>query len=159
VTSQGAIGAPVLMLALLLASAGSRAADPEQTAPPAQPAAPSGQTVPAPRHARHPSAKDRLDERVRSLTKALDLSPAQQAQLRKLLLQQRDEIKGVWDDASIPASDRIGATQAISERTADRIRAMLTDEQKKKYGPPPSERPPRPDSSTVEKWMNPTKPH
>ena len=146
------------MLALLLASAGSRAADPEQTAPPAQPAAPSGQTVPAPRHARHPSAKDRLDERVRSLTKALDLSPAQQAQLRKLLLEQREEVKTIWNDTSIPASDRIGATQAISERTADRIRAMLNEEQKKKYGPPP-QRPPRPDGSTVEQWMNLTRPH
>jgi len=147
-----------MTLALLLASAGSRASPAEQTAPPAQPAASSGQTVPAPKHARHPSAKDRLDERVRSLGTALDLSPAQQAQLRKLLLEQREEVKTIWNDTSIPASDRIGATQAISERTADRIRAMLNEEQKKKYGPPP-QRPPRPDGSTVEQWMNLTRPH
>jgi hypothetical protein len=95
-----------------------------------------------------------LDGRIRTLSKALDLDVRQQAELRKILIDQRDQVRKVWDDQSLLAAYRVSATQTISERTSDRIRSILTDEQKKKYNPPkPQDQAenPRPD---VEVWMN-----
>jgi len=105
----------------------------------------------APRHPR----RQTLDERVKLLAKELDLDAKQQAEVRKLLERQRDQVKRVWDDAAVPAANRIAATQAISDKTGDAIRALLNDEQKKKYN---AAKPPRdPDTSprsNVEDWMD-----
>jgi septal ring factor EnvC (AmiA/AmiB activator) len=101
--------------------------------------------------------ESRLDARIKTLSRALDLDAGQQAELRKLLERQREQINRVWSDASMPAAYRVGATHAINDKTADEIRALLNEEQKKKYNPP---RPPRqaPDASsrTVEEWMKAT---
>jgi hypothetical protein len=101
-----------------------------------------------------------LDDRVKALTRALDLDPTQQSEVRKLLQDQREEVRRVWGDATVPAPYRVSATQAISDRTADRIRALLSDEQKKKYKPPKPPHGSTPGSTgpSVEDWMNATKP-
>jgi hypothetical protein len=74
-----------------------------------------------------------LDRRVMLLARELDLSATQQAQVKKVLEGQREQVARVWNDTSIPAARRVSATQAIGDRTADRIRALLNDEQRKKY--------------------------
>ncbi|MEA3179829.1 MAG: hypothetical protein QOI59_3352, partial [Gammaproteobacteria bacterium] len=86
----------------------------------------------------------------------LDLNANQQAQLRVLLLWQRDEMQRVWNDTTLTAAMRVHATQAISGATANRIRAMLTEQQRKRYNPPPAphDNPVRADSASVEYWMN-----
>jgi hypothetical protein len=85
----------------------------------------------------------------------LDLDAKQQAEVRKLLESQRDQVKRVWDDTAAPAANRIAATQAVSDRTGDAIRALLNDEQKKNFNsanpPRDAETSPRPN---VEDWMN-----
>jgi hypothetical protein len=107
--------------------------------------------------AQHPVRQVRhngIDERVQTLAKALNLDPAQQVALRRVLEGQRESVARVWSDTSMPAAIRIGATQAISDRTADQIRALLTEEQREKYNPPrirPQDRPARPDVSA---WMD-----
>jgi hypothetical protein len=97
-----------------------------------------------------------LDERIAAYTRELKLDAKQQSQLRALLLQQRKRVLEVWDDTSLPAAQRIHATRAIGDATADNIRAMLTEEQRRKYNPP---RPPRnntaqPGAPTVADWIN-----
>ncbi len=97
-----------------------------------------------------------LDERVVAMAKALDLDANQQSELRHVLEQQRAQIVKVWSETTIPAVNRVGATQAIGEQTADRIRALLDDEQKRKYSAP---RQPRAAASrvgerSVEDWMD-----
>jgi hypothetical protein len=88
---------------------------------------------PAPRsHAHHTRAAG-LDDRVQLVTKELDLDANQQATLKSILLEQRTEMTKVWNDSSIPAAVRVATTQAVSERTADRIRGILSDEQRQKY--------------------------
>jgi hypothetical protein len=96
-----------------------------------------------------------LDRRIELLTKELDLSEAQQTEVRKLLQSQRDQVARLWDDTSVPPPYRVSATQAISEQTADRIRALLDDNQRKRYNSPkPSHLPPADSSQrTVEDWM------
>ena len=74
-----------------------------------------------------------LDRRVTLLAKELGLDASQKAQVRKVLDRQREQVARVWKDSSIPPARRVSATQAIGDRTADRIRALLNEEQRKKY--------------------------
>jgi hypothetical protein len=104
--------------------------------------------------ARHANGSG-LEERVHELTQALELDVAQQQALRKVLTDQREQTLRVWNDSSsVPAAFRIAALKAITDHTADQIRALLNDEQRKKYNPPrrPSQdAEPRPD---VGAWMD-----
>jgi phosphatidylethanolamine-binding protein (PEBP) family uncharacterized protein len=56
----------------------------------------------------------------------------------------------------VPAAYRVSATQGISDKTADEIRSLLNDEQRKKYNPPKPPREAMVDSTntSVEAWMN-----
>ncbi len=97
----------------------------------------------------------RLDSRVKLMAKELDLSAAQQAQVKKVLLEQREQVAALWNDASVPAAIRVSRTQAVGDHTADRIRALLTEKQRKKYIQPRQH-----DAKVgaaavdVESWMN-----
>jgi hypothetical protein len=90
----------------------------------------------APSHAQHPvhrSPEQVLDERIAALGKSLGLDAGQQAQVRKILLVQRDQLRQVWSDPARSSADRIGASQSINNRTEDQIRAILNEEQRKQY--------------------------
>jgi hypothetical protein len=106
-------------------------------------------------HAQH-RASTTLEDRVATYTKRLNLDGKQQAQFRALLLQQREQVLKVWNDTSIPAAQRIHATRAIGDATADGIRAMLTEEQREKYKPPRPQHDSaaQPGERKVEDWMN-----
>jgi hypothetical protein len=93
------------------------------------------------------------------MTRALDLDAGQQAKLREILEAQRAQVQKVWSDPAIAPSDRTAATAAIGEQTSDRIRSMLNDEQRKRYGPPKQagQRPPS-GTPSVEEWMSKTRP-
>ena len=110
------------------------------------------------RHA-HPVSKASLEHRVQMLAKGLELDAKQQGELRRLLERQREELVKLWNDASLPAPYRVSATQAISDRTADQIRALLNEEQRKKYNPPkqPHLAAEGLGTRSVEDWMYPAK--
>jgi hypothetical protein len=151
----GTAGAEEKAAAEARAAAASPAGDGGQEVPEGPGAAP-GSGRPATGHAgqhRHEGAT--LEDRVRALTLGLELDAAQQAALRKVLLNQREQVMKVWSDPSpVPAAYRIAAVKAITDHTADQIRALLNEEQRKKYNPPrrPSqEAEPRPD---VAAWMD-----
>lgn len=74
-----------------------------------------------------------LDRRIALLARELDLDAAQQLKVRALLEGQREQIVRVWQDESLPGALRVARTRAISERTEDGIRALLTDAQRQKY--------------------------
>jgi Spy/CpxP family protein refolding chaperone len=86
-----------------------------------------------PRSHVHHTGAGGLNDRVQLMTKELDLDADQQAKLKGILLAQRAEMTKVWTDSSVPAAVRVATTQAVSERTADRIRGMLSEEQRLKY--------------------------
>ena len=113
-------------------------------------AAVAANPVPRPQHSRAS-----LDGRVHTLSQALNLDATQQSKLRMLLVSQREQVGRLWNDTAVPPAYRVSATRAISEQTADRIRALLNEEQRKKFNPP---RRPREaaDAATpsVEDWMN-----
>jgi hypothetical protein len=119
-----------------------------QPAPAAAPSSPAA-TSPLPA----------LDRRITLLAKELDLSEAQQAAMRKLLLEQREKVARLWNESAIPAQDRIRATQLIGDQTADRIRELLTEQQRKKYNQPRVKPPATPGEQprSVEEWMQSTR--
>jgi hypothetical protein len=103
----------------------------------------AGAVVPAPdaavpvprRHGppRHLTAAQSIDEGVRRLTRALELDPAQQERARNILVDQQRQIMKLRASGSAVAGDATGRTLAVYDQTKARIRAMLNDEQKKKY--------------------------
>ena len=111
-----------------------------------------------------PQARQRgmrgMDDRIKVFSQALNLDDAQQTKLRKVLESQREQIIKLWSDSSLPAANRIGATQAISDSSADQIRAFLNEEQRNKYNSPRQSHEATIDSSkrSVEDWMELTKP-
>jgi len=115
----------------------------------AEPAA-GAQPEAAPR--RHESA---LEQRVTLLAAELSLDAQQQADVRRILEDQREQVMRVWNDSSLAAANRVSATRTIGDRTADRIRAILTEEQKAKYHQARKPREPgeNPSSPSVEAWM------
>src|SRR5882724_36164 len=120
----------------------------------AEPAAAGAHPRPAP--TRHESAA--LERRVTLLSAELSLDAQQQAQVRRILEDQRDQVMKVWNDPSLAAANRVSATRIVSDRTADRIRAILTEAQKAKYN---KARKPRaagenPASPSIEEWMKAT---
>src|SRR5438132_5993441 len=145
---RGMVGRLALGLAMALAVLGARprpahaATDPEATEPAvAAEAAGAARAVedneaatPVPQDtARRRKRASPLDRRVMLLARELGLDATQRTQVKKVLEGQRADVARVWNDPSIPAARRVSATQAIGDRTADRIRALLNDEQRKKY--------------------------
>ena len=105
----------------------------------------------------HSASASTLEHRVAMLTKALDLDVRQQAELQGIFAGQREAVRKIWNDRALLPAERVPATRAVEDRTADQIRAMLNDEQKKKYNPPKP--PPAPDTRPpdVSAWMDATR--
>ena len=87
----------------------------------------------------------------------IELDARQQSELRKALEDQRDQMTRVWSDAAVPAAYRVSATQAIADQTSDRIRALLNEEQRKRYNAPRPKNGLTPGTArpSVEAWMYP----
>jgi hypothetical protein len=101
----------------------------------ATPSAPAEHSV-QPRPRLHPPVGGTLDHRVKVLAKALDLDPRQQAELWKILDSQRQAVAKIWSDPTLLSAERVPATRAAEDRTAEQIRSILNEEQKKRYNPP-----------------------
>lgn len=67
-----------------------------------------------------------VDEKLAKLTKKLDLTADQQAKVKDIVTKERADAKAVWDDA-------MAKKKAIRASANDRIKALLTTEQKTKF--------------------------
>jgi hypothetical protein len=90
-------------------------------------------TKSAPRRVAQRGARSGIDTRVQLLAKELDLDERQRVEVRRILVQQREEVKQAWSDESVPAEVRVATMRAAGDRTAARIRAILNDSQRDKY--------------------------
>ena len=102
------------------------------------PVAPTGPDAVATRAYRHAPARrltvaQSIDESVRRLTRDLDLDPGQQARLRQILVDQHRQVLQLRSGNAPASVDVTGTTLAIYDQSKTRIRAMLNDEQRKKY--------------------------
>lgn len=151
---------PVLLLCTLwvspLAAQANEPATPAQSALPT-PAPPTPATPPKTAHpTRH---RPTLDDRVKAFATALGLNPTQQVAVKKILEQRQLEMLQIRQDPSIDGGDRIGKLRALQDQTIERIRAVLNDDQKKKYDPLAARnRQPALDQKSVEDWLKATSP-
>jgi Mn-dependent DtxR family transcriptional regulator len=87
--------------------------------------------------------------------RGLKLDEAQQAEVRRALQAQREAMHRLMRAPADPAVPRVAAIHAIADRTAERIRAVLNDEQKKLYGQPlPQGFAAGEGKPGVEEWLN-----
>jgi hypothetical protein len=116
----------------------------------------AGAAKPAPRARRYRRAS--IDDRVKRLAKSLDLSEAQQSEVKKILEQRQQQMLRIRLNPSISGSTRIDQFRALQDKTVERIRAVLNDEQKKKYDPLASRKLQAKPERSVEDWLKATTP-
>jgi hypothetical protein len=86
-------------------------------------------------HAQSVYRRRSVDERVKNFAETLNLDPAQQVGVKAVLERQQREARQIQFDQSISGTERIGRFRALQQDTVSRIRALLNEEQKKKYDP------------------------
>ena len=112
-----------------------------------------------PRQTHHRQTRRTIDDVVKRFAKNLDLNEAQQAAVKKILEQRQSEALRIRQDSSISGGARIDQFRALQDRTVERIRAVLNDEQKKRYDPLAVRRiQPAPNQRSVEDWLKLTTP-
>lgn len=148
----GAAGAQAaLLLVLWVGAAGALQAQEDAAAASAEEAEEAAAAAPATTH-RMPRLP--MDNRVRLLAKELKLDAHQQTEVTKVLQAQRAEVAKVWSDPLVSSALRIAATQAIGDKTAERIRALLNEEQRSQYiKPRQHEAPVGAPGGDVQKWI------
>ena len=100
-----------------------------------------------------------IEDRVNRLTKGLDLTQAQQATVRRILERRQQEALRIRNTPSLSGAARIDQFRALQEHTVQQIRAVLDDEQKKKYDPLAVRRLHQGPQPNVENWLNTATPH
>jgi hypothetical protein len=113
---------------------------------------------PQPHTPAHRSRRSNIDARVNILAKNLDLSDAQQSAVKNILEQRQQETLRLRRDPSISGSVRIERFRALQDSTVERIRALLNDDQKKKYDPLASRQIQSTPERSVEDWLKATTP-
>ena len=95
-----------------------------------------------------------IDDRVKVLARNLELNEAQQAAVKKILEQRQQEALRIRQDDSISGGARIERFRALQDHTVERIRAVLNEEQRKKYDPlAVRQTGPAPGQRSVEDWL------
>jgi hypothetical protein len=168
-TAKGSIAA--VLLPLVMAMAAPVAAEPaaessvgassslggEISTPATQAAAPALES--ARQQAPHRRGRSNAGDRLQVLVKGLKLDGAQQAEVRRALQAQREAIRRLTNAPADPEVPRVAAIHAITDRTAERIRAVLNDEQKKLYSQPlPHDFAAGEGKPGVEEWLNALRP-
>jgi len=151
--------AAIALVAAGSAHAANTGTETAQSAPAAEPgldqstgdAAPSS-LKPASRAPGRVRAGGSLQHRVDVLSKALQLDARQRTELAAILESQRQAVMKIWSDPAMLSAERTPATRALQLRTADQIRAILSEEQRKLYNPPQPQGT-APPSPNVEDWM------
>jgi hypothetical protein len=98
-----------------------------------------------------------VDDQVRVLAKNLDLNQEQQEAVKKILERRQQESVRIMRNGSGP--DAIDRFRALQAGTVEQIRAVLNDDQKKKYNPLAPHPPQASDQPSVQDWIKATTPH
>ena len=163
--ARGSIAA--VLLPLVIAMAAPVAADPAaqssvgaSSSPVGETSTPTAQALKAARQqARHRQGRPSAEDRLQGLVKGLKLDAAQQAEVRRALEAQRDAIRRLTSAPADPEVPRVAAIHAITDRTTERIRAVLNEEQKKLYSQPlPHDFAAGEGKPGVEEWLNALRP-
>ena len=75
------------------------------------------------------------DDQVKRFAESMDLSETQQSEVKKILEFQQVQSRRIRLDGSLSGAERISRLRILQDNTVVWIRAVLNDEQKKKYDP------------------------
>ena len=90
-----------------------------------------GQHPAAQQQLQHVHTPQSIDQELARLTKALELTPEQQQQVRPLLVEHHDRIQAVFDKNPTASRQELAPQiHSISDDTHRQIHALLTDHQK-----------------------------
>ena len=114
---------------------------------------------PEPQKLRHYKTSS-IDSRVNTFAKNLELTETQKSAVKRILEERQQQSFRIRQDSSISGADRIDKFRLLQVSTVARIRAVLNEEQRKKYEPFATEKlkPTTPERS-VEDWLKLTTPH
>jgi periplasmic protein CpxP/Spy len=73
------------------------------------------------------------DRQLAHLTKTLDLTSDQQAQIKPILVDRQQKMQALWQDQSLSRQDKRAKAQAIQQDSQTRLEAALNDQQKQKF--------------------------
>lgn len=76
-----------------------------------------------------------IDDQVKRFTESLDLSETQQSEVKQILEFRQQQTRRIRLDDSLSGAERISRIRGLQDSTVARIRAVLNDDQKKKYDP------------------------
>jgi Spy/CpxP family protein refolding chaperone len=85
-----------------------------------------------------------LDDRIERMGQRLSLTDTQKSALKVLLEGERVAGQRIWEDPAATGADKIRAYRVLDRQTTQKIRDLLTEEQRQKYGLGPKEPPPVP---------------
>jgi hypothetical protein len=105
------------------------------------------------RPARRLTVAQSIDESVRRLARGLDLDLSQQVRLRQILVDQHQQMMQLRTRGSGVSGDMTGAMLAIYDQSRARIRAMLNEEQLKKYPAAVPREQTAPAQADLQHWM------
>lgn len=114
------------VLALSLAATAAFAQD--NSTPPVPPTQPPP-TAPMNGHHHHMSP----DRQLEHMSRHLNLTADQQAQIRPLLVARQQQMRALWQDQSLSRQDRHQKMRAIQQETSTKIEAVLNNSQRQKY--------------------------
>jgi hypothetical protein len=92
------------------------------------------------------------------MTETLELSEQQREAIKNILEQRKQQAIFLRQNPSIPGSERIERFRNLQVMTVERIRAVLNDEQKKKYDPLAAQKAKSTPERSVEDWLKATTP-
>ncbi len=73
------------------------------------------------------------DQELAHMTKALNLSSDQQAQLKPILQSRQDQMEQIHQDTSLARPDKMAKMKALDDSSNTQVEAVLNDQQKAKY--------------------------
>jgi hypothetical protein len=107
----------------------------------------------------HRSKTSTLDRRVTLFAKSLNLNDAQQSAVKKILEERWQQSLRIRKDPSITGGERIEQFRVLQQNTVARIRAVLNEEQRKRYDPFATQKVQQTPERSVEDWLKLTTPH
>jgi periplasmic protein CpxP/Spy len=126
VCSRLAAAAFVVVVALAISTGTAFSQDDQQAPPPAQGGEMGGHGG---GHRQMPS----VDEQLKHMTKKLDLTADQQPKIKAILDDQHAKMEALHNDTSIPREDKRGKMGEIHQASETQIRAVLNEDQQKKF--------------------------
>lgn len=73
------------------------------------------------------------DQRLQHMTKQLNLSDAQQQQIKPILENEEKQMQTLHQDSSLSQQDRMSKTMQIRQDTSSQIKPILNSDQQQKY--------------------------